>query len=133
MTARPPGSHDPDSDEDPSVRLLDALTEDAALDAAANPGPASDAARALSRFARARFLGRDDGADDGVVQELGSDDGEELDTARILAMDRAQLVNTLTRLRGSGGESNDAVDEETTDDQLRGAVRSLRSRPSRRP
>jgi len=135
MTAKPPVSQDNEGeqeDDDPSVRLLDALAEDAALDAAANPGPPSDAARALSRFARARFLGRDVGREDGAVQSLGSENGE-LDTARITAMDRAQLVDALSRLRDSRGEPGEASDEEATDEQLRGAVRSLRPSPAGRP
>jgi hypothetical protein len=133
MTATPPGSKSPndDDDNDPSVRLMDALNEDAARDAAAAPGPPSAAAHALSRFARGRFLGRDVGADDGVVQALGSVDGEQLDTARILAMDRAQLVATLSHLRGPHDEPSGGVDEDATDDQLRGAVRALR--PGGRP
>lgn len=133
MMARTPGSRGPDDDADPSVRLVDALTEDAAREAAANPGPPSDAARALSRFARARFFGRSAGSSDGVVQTLGSDDGEQIDTGRILAMDRVQLVAALTHLQASRGLSFRPVDESVTDDQLRGELRALRPRPARRP
>ena len=129
MKTKPPQSPDTDDDDDdsddPSVRLVDALFEDAALEAAANPGPPSEAAHRLSRLARGGFPDGYTGGDEGVPA-LGSTDGE-LDTARIRAMDRAQLVATLASLKGAGDEAGGDVDETATDEQLRGAVRELRS------
>ncbi len=123
MTQSPPPA---DEDDDAAIRLIDGLVEDAAREAAADPGPPSAAARELSRMARARCAARTVGGG-GEVQALGSMDGE-LDTGRILAMDRAQLVATVVSLREVRGEPSVDLDPDVTDDQLRGAVRLLRPR-----
>ena len=128
MTATPPpGPRDPkerDDDDDPSVRLVDALVEEAARDAAANPGPPSEAARELSRFARSLVIGRGTVGGDGVVEAIGSTDGEPLDTAKIRAMDRPELIAAL--VWATHGEPPPELQDGATDEQLRSALRARR-------